>query len=157
MSGTFSPDGTPITNRISFNSGTIDFGNNRLVNVENVDIELSWSTATMYVLNSIKPAALARHSQSTKITGQVKSFSPEMEMLSCGSSTTGSPQEINTLDGQPTLLNPVITAFDQNGKKYQYQVLNALFTSSKPSFKEESFTTWDFTIEAVDIQLVYTQ
>jgi hypothetical protein len=152
----FIAGGNPINSRISFNSGTIDFGSNRLVNVENIDIELSWSSAVMYIINSIKPAALARHSQSTKITGQVKSFSPEMELLSWGSSTSGTPNEINTLDGQPTLINPVITCFDQSGKEFQYQVSGALFTSSKPSMKEEAFTTWDFTMEALDIALVYT-
>ena len=157
MSSTpFTTPGSNIPSRISFNSGTIDFGSNRLVNVENISIELKWSSAPMFVLNSIKPAYIARHSQSVNITGTVQSFSPEMETVSWASSTTGTPSNINTLDGQPTLLNPVITLFDQNGKEFQYQVLNALFTSDKASLKNEAYTTWDFTIEAIDITLVYT-
>lgn len=155
--GNFINPGSNIPSRISFNSGTIDFGNSRLVNVENITIETKWSSAPMYVLNSIKMAFLARHSESVSISGQVQSFSPEMDMLSFASSTTGTPQEIDTLDGQPTLLNPVITLFDQNGKEFQYQVLNALFTSNKASLKNEAYTTWDFTIEAIDIKIIYTQ
>ena len=153
----FNTPGSNIPSRISFNSGTIDFGGNRLVNVENVSIEVKWSSAPMYILNSIKPAYLARHSQTVTVTGQVQSFSPEMETLAWASSTTGTPSEINTLDGQPTLQNPVITLLDQDEKEFQYQVLNGLFTSDKASLKNESYTTWDFTLEAMDIQLVYTQ
>lgn len=152
----FTPAGSNIPSRISFNSGTIDFGSNRLVNIENVTIETKWSAAPMFVLNSIRAAFLARHSESVSVNGQVQSFSPEMDMLSFGSSTTGTPQEIDTLDAQPTLQNPVITLFDQNGKEVQYQVLNALFTTNKVSLKNESYTTWDFSIEAIDIKIIYT-
>ena len=128
-----------------------------MVNIENINIETKWTAAPLYILNSIKAAFLARHSESVTVTGQVQSFSPEMDMLSFGSSTPGTPQEIDTLDGQPTLQNPVITLFDQNGKEFQYQVQNALFTSNKVSLKNEAYTTWDFTIEAIDIKLIYTQ
>lgn len=156
MSGFISP-GTNVPARITFNSGTIDFGNSRLVDVDNIKIDTKFSSAPMYVLNSIKMAFLARHSFSVTITGQIKSFSPEMENLSLGSSTVGTPQEIDVLDGQPTLLNPVITLFDSTGKEFQYQVINALFTSDSASLKMEDYTTWDFTIEAEDIKIVYTQ
>ena len=154
--GNFINPGTPITSRISFNSGVINFGSNQMVNIENITIETKWSSAPMYVLNSIKAAFLARHSESVTVTGQVQSFSPEMDMIAFASSTIGSPQEIDALDGQPTLANPVITLYDQTGREIQYQVLNALFTSNKASLKNEAYTTWDFTIEAIDIKLLYT-
>ncbi|MHB8483867.1 MAG: hypothetical protein ACYDBV_14235 [Nitrospiria bacterium] len=126
------------------------------MNVENVSIEVKWSTAPMYILNSIKMAFLARHSLSVTVSGQVQSFSPEMDTRAYGSSTTGTPIEIDTLDGQPTLLNPVLTLFDQNGKEFQYQVQNALFSTDKASLKNEGYTVFDFTIEAIDIKLLYT-
>jgi hypothetical protein len=153
----FTTPGTNVPTRVSFNSGTIDFGSNRVVDVMNISIEVKWQSAPMYVLNSIKIANLARHSESVTISGEIKSWSPEMEMLSFASSTIGTPQEIDTLDGQPTLINPVITLFDNNGKEFQYQVLNALFTSDKVGLKAEDYTSWDFTIESIDIKLIYTQ
>jgi len=153
----FSTPGTPISQRISFNSGTIDFGSNRLVNIDNVKIDQKFTEQRMYVLNSIIPAALARHSYSISMSGQVQSFSPEMDMLFMGSSTAGSPAEIDVLDGQPTLLNPVVTLFDQNGKEFQYQVQSALFTTNTATLKQEAFSTWDFTLEAISLKLLYTQ
>lgn len=155
MSG-FTNPGSNVPTRVSFNSGTIDFGSNRVVDVNNINIEVRWSSAPMYVLNSIKIQNLARHSEAVTISGQIKSWSPEMEMLSFGSSTIGTPQEIDTLDGQPTLINPVITLFDNNNKEVQYQVVNALFTSDKTGLRAEDYTTWDFTIECSDIKLIYT-
>ena|SRR5579859_6544182 len=155
MAGFTSP-GSNVPARVSFNSGTIDFGSNRLVDVESISIELKWTAAPLYVLNSIKIQNLARHSEAVTISGTVKSWSPEMENLSFASSTIGTPQEIDTFDGQPTLLNPVITLFDNNNKEFQYQVTSALFTSDKASLKAEDYTTWDFTIEASDIKLIYT-
>jgi hypothetical protein len=154
--GNFISPGSPITSRISFNSGTINFGSNQMVNIENITIETKWTAAPLFVLNSIKAAFLARHSESVMITGQVQSFSPEMDMIAFASSTIGNPQEIDALDGQPTLQNPVITLFDQNAKEIQYQVINALFTSNKASLKNEAYSTWDFTMEAIDIKLLYT-
>jgi hypothetical protein len=154
--GTFSAAGNPVTSRVSFNSGTIDFGNNRLVNVENIKIDQKFTEARMYVLNSILPAAMARHSYTCSISGQVKSFTPEMEMLDMGSSTSGTPVEIDVLDAQPTLLNPVITCYDSNAKQFQYQVQSAMFTTNTASLKNEDFTTWDFTLEAISIKLIYT-
>jgi hypothetical protein len=156
MSGAFTAAGSPVPARVSFNSGTIDFGSNRLVDVTSLKIDLKWNGNPLYVLNSIKIAFLARSQESVSITGTINSWSPEMDNLLYGSSTTGSPQEIDTLDGQPTLINPVITCFDSNGKEFQYQVLNALFTAETVSLKQEDYTSWDFTITATDIKLVYT-
>jgi hypothetical protein len=156
MSGSFTNPGSNVPTRVSFNSGTIDFGNNRLVDVSNLKIDLKWTGQPMYVLNSIKIAFLARSNESVSVTGTIMSWSPEMDNQLYGSSTTGSPQEINTLDGQPTLINPVITCFDSNGKEFQYQILNALFTAETITLTQEDYDKWDFTLTATDIQLIYT-
>ncbi len=147
----FSTPGTSVTQRVVFNSGTIDFGTNRLVAIDNVSLSVEWTTAGLYVLNSIKPADLVRHTQKVTLSGKLKSWPAEMMQLAMGSSTAGTPNEIDTLDGQPTLLNPVVTFFDRNNKEIQYQFKNALFKSSKLSAKMEDFAEVDFEIEAMDI------
>lgn len=152
----FIPGGTNTTTRLVFNSGTLDFGSNRLVDVDNIVITYEFSVADIYVLGSIKRADIARSNQKVTVTGMIKSFSPELEMFSLGSSTTGTPQEIDAPDAQPTLINPVFTAFDRNGKQIQYQIINALFKSNKATFKAEEYGTWDFEIDAIDIKEVYT-
>ena len=152
------PAGNNITQRITFNSGYIDFGAARIVDIANTTFSLEWTTEELYVVGSIKPADLVRHSQKVTLTGTIKSFAPEMESVAWGSSTIGSPNNITTLDGQPTFQNPVVTLYDRNNKEYQYQLYNAIFKSSKLSTKAEDYAQWDFEIEAMDVTaLVYTQ
>lgn len=156
MANSFNPAGSDVPARVTFNSGTIDFGSNRLVDVNNLKIDLKWDGKPLYVLNSIKIAFLARSSESVSVTGTMNSWSPELDNILYGSSTIGTPQEIDTLDGQPTLNNPVITCFDSSGKEFQYQLQNALFTAETVSLQQENYASWDFTIMASDIKLVYT-
>jgi len=154
--GNFQSAGSNVPSRIVFNSGTIDFGNNRLVNVNDMTLTVKWSTAPLYVLNSIKIANLARHSETVSLSGNISSFSPELEMMTMGSSTAGAPLEIDTLDGQPTLQSPVITCFDINGKQIQYQFINAIFTSDTLTLSQENYAKWAFNMEATDIKLLTT-
>jgi len=156
MPTSFTSAGSNITSRIAFNSGTLDFGSNRLVMVDNLSLSVEWSIADIFVLSSIKPQDKARHSQKTTLSGKIKSFAPEMENMAMGSSTSGTPNNISTLDGQPTLQNPVLTVYDKSGKEIQYQFSSALFKSSKLSTKNEAYAEWDFDLEALDIVIVYT-
>lgn len=152
----FTNPGTNITQRIAFNSGTLDFGSNRLVQLDSCNISIEWSIADIYTLGSIKRQDIARHSEKVTLTGKIKSYAPEMEMIALGSSTTGTPQEIDTLDGQPTLQSPVLTIFDRNNKEIQYQISGAIFKSTKVATTAENYAEWDFEIEAKDIAEVYT-
>lgn len=153
----FIPGGNNVTQRIVFNSGFLDFGSNRIVDIDSVDLTIEWSLAPLYVLSSIKPQDYTRHTQKISMSGKLKSFPAEMYQLALGSSTAGNPNEIDALDGQPTLTNPVLTMFDRNNKEIQYQLLGALFKSNKLSAKMEDYAEFDFELEAKDITaLVYT-
>ena len=107
----FSPAGNNIAQRVVFNSGTIDFGSNRIVDLDNVSLSVEWTTAGLYVLGSIKAQDLVRHTQKVSLSAKVKSFPAEMQQLALGSSVAGTPVEIDTLDGQPTFSSPVVTLF----------------------------------------------
>jgi hypothetical protein len=152
----FQPAGNSVTKRIVFNAGTIDFGGSRIVEVDNVSLSVEWTTAPLYVIGSIKPQDLVRHSQKVSLSASLKSYSPEFENIAYGSSTNGTPNEIDTLDGQPTLVSPIVTLFDRNGKEVQYQLSGAIVKSSKGAFKSEDYATFDFEIEAIDITELYT-
>jgi hypothetical protein len=152
----FNAAGSNIPTRISFNSGTLDFGTSRLVMVENLNLSTESSIADIYVLGSIIAQDKVRHTVKVTLSGKIKSFAPELEVLFMGSSTVGTPNELDMLDGQPTLQNPVLTMFDRNGKQIQYQFTGALFKSSKLSTKAEDFAEWDFELEAKTIAFVYT-
>ena len=156
MSGSFTSPGSNVPARVTFNSGTIDFGSNRLVDVDNIKIDPNWTSVPMYVLNSIKMAALSRSSFVVTITADIMSWSPEIDGLLYGSSVAGTPAEITSLDGQPTLQNPVITCFDSNGKEFQYQVINAIFTADSITLTQEQYVKWSISITAIDINIVYT-
>lgn len=155
--GSFSAAGTPVKQRYVFNSGTIDFGSDRLQALDNVTLTYEFTVADIYVLGSILRQDIARHTAKISLEGTMKSYSPELEDRAMGSSTTGTPQEIDILDGQPTIVSPVVTLFDRNGNEIQYQFINAMFMSNKLSAKAEEYAMWDFKLEAINVKEIYTQ
>ena len=148
--------GSNETQRIIFNSGTLDFGGNRLVELDSISLNVEWGINTLMVLNSIKPQDIARHTQKVSLTGKIKSFSPALESAAYGSSTVGTPNELDTLDGQPTLVNPVLSVYDRNAKEIQYQLSGALVSKMGMSARAEEYAEFDFELTAKDIALVYT-
>ena len=156
MTTAFTPAGANLTNRYVFNSGTLDFGNSRIVSIDNITVEIAKTITDLFILGSVKAADKVAHSLKVTVTGKLKSFEPELEMAAWGSSVIGVPNNIAVLDGQPTQTSPVVTFFDRNGKEGQYQLLNAVFKSTKFSSTQEAYSEWDFELEAIDIVEVYT-
>lgn len=156
MSNTFNAAGANATARVTFNQGTIDFGNNRIVELDNIAVNIEWTTNPLYVLGSIVPQDLVRHTQKISMTGKLKSFPAELYTVGMGSSTLGTPNEIDPLDGQPTYQSPVVTLFDRNNKQYQYQLSGAIFKSIKLGARMEEYAEFDFELEAKQMVLVYT-
>jgi len=152
----FTAAGTPVPSHIVFNSGTLDFGAERQVMLEDIELSLEYSLAPLYVLGSIKPQYYARHTQKVTLSAKLKSYSPGLVAMVAGSSSGSNPLNILTLDGQPTLQNPVATFFDATGNEYQYQLQNALFKSHKASLKMEDYAEFDFEMEASDITILST-
>lgn len=150
----FTPAGTPVTNHIVFNSGTLDFGNERLVMLDSIDFSVEYTTNPLYVLGSIKPQNYARSNQKITLSGKIKSFAPSFWATGAGSSTGSAPMSILTVDGQPTLLNPVGTFFDSAGNEVQYQFSGAIFKSFKSSLKMEDYAEFDFEMEASDVTIL---
>ncbi len=156
MPAAFTGAGSNLTSRATFNSGTLDFGASRVMYLENVVITVGYTLTDLFVLGSIKPQDKVRHTQKVSMTAQMKSYAPEVEMMALGSSTLGTPNSVVTLDGQPTVLNPVVTLFDRNAKQIQYQFSSVTFKSTKASLKMEDYTQFDVELEALDIVEVYT-
>lgn len=156
MTQSFSNPGQPVKNRFVFNSGQIDFGNSRIVAIDSIDLTIEWTDQGLYIMNSIKMADLVRHSQKVTLSGKLKSYPLEMEMIALGSSAIGAPDNADTLDGQPTLQNPVVTLFDRNNNQIQYQFSQALFKSTKFSGKAEDYGEWDFEMTSIDVTEVAT-
>ena len=156
MTTGFQPAGTPANNRFVFNSGQIDFGNNRVVAIDNISLSVDWTDLGLYIMNSVKMADLVRHSLKCTLSGKLKSYPLEMDMIAGGSSAIGTPDNAFQLDGQPTLQNPVVTLFDRNNKEIQYQFSNALFKSTKFTGKAEDYGEWDFELVSIDVTEVAT-
>lgn len=152
----FQPNGNAITQRIVFNSGYLDFGLSRLVEVDSLNLRVEWNINDLYVLNSIKRQDIARSQMKVSLTGKIKSFAPEFDMIALGESTLGTPNEIDALDGQPTLQTPILNVYDRNNKQIQYQLQGAIVKSSAFSARAEEYAEYDFEIEAKDIVELYT-
>jgi hypothetical protein len=157
MTTPFSGGGTNVSNRITFNTGTLNFGGTQPVQVDNITISFEGTTLPLYTIGSVVPQALVRHSLKFGMTGKVKSFPPELEAMAFGSSSIGTPNNISVYDGQPTFTNPVLTVYDLNNKEYQYQFTNAIFKSTKATFKAADYAEWDIEIDAMSIACIYTQ
>lgn len=154
----FSAAGTPLSNRITFNSATIDFGTNRMVQVDTATLATDATTLYLYTLGSIIGQALVRHSAKFTLTAKVKSFYPEIENLAYGSSVPGTPNTTQFLDGQPSFINPVVTFFDINNvKQYQVQFVNAMWKSDKQTFKAADYGEWDLEIDSLQVTILWTQ
>jgi len=156
MTQQFQAAGTPVNNRFVFNSGQIDFGNTRVVAIDNISLSVDWTDLGLYIMNSVKMADIVRHSLKCTLSGKLKSYPLEMDMIAAGSSAIGVPDNADTLDGQPTLQNPVVTLFDRNNKQIQYQFSNALFKSTKFTGKAEDYGEWDFEMVSIDVTEVAT-
>ena len=152
----FSSAGTNVPIRVVFNSGTLDFGASRIVDVDNLSVKVEGTTDPLYVLGSVLPQDLVRHSMKFTLTGKAKSFPAELMAMAFGSSVIGTPNEFDILDGQPTMQNPVLTLFDRNSKQIQYQFSNAVFKSTTGSFKMEDYAEFDFELDARNVVILQT-
>ena len=149
-------NGANVPSRIVFNSGTLDFGGNRMVQVDNLSMSMEYGTNFLYVLGSILGQDIVRHSAKATLSGKIKSFSPEADSIAYGSSVVGTPMELGVLDGQATLTSPILTIYDRNNKEIQYQFQSALFKSSKATLKAEDYGEFDFELEALSVKILYT-
>lgn len=153
----FFPAGSNVKNRITFNAGTIDFGSQRLVQLDSISLAFEATTLPLYTIGSIQPQALVRHSLHYTLTAKIKSFPAEIESLAFGSSSAGaSPVEVFPLDGQPTFQNPVVTLFDINNNQYQYQFINAIWKSDKLNAKMADYSEWDIELDSMNMIIIYT-
>lgn len=152
----FTNAGNPVKARIAFNSAQLDFGNNRFVQIDNVSLTWEWTITELYVLNSIMPQDIVHHSFKVTLTGKLKSFAPDMDAVMMGSSQGSNPVEIDPLDGQPTLTNPVLTLTDRNGNQIQYQLSGAVGRRIQLTTRQQEYNEWDFELEAKNIAEVYT-
>lgn len=152
----FISKGNPVSPRVIFNSGILDFGLQEMVNLDSITLGIEWTMNPLYVVGSIVPQAYNRSSQKVTMSGKIKSFPAELAAVALGSSSIGTPNLLQPLDGQPTLLSPVATLFDSAGREYQYQFSGAIFKSFKGNVKMEDYADFDFELEATSVVLVYT-
>jgi hypothetical protein len=151
--------GTPVTERLLFNSGYIDLGSSRLVDVQNVSLEITFVEKELRRLNSIKMAAHKRAGFKCTLKGKVKSINQEMLAAAMGTSAADTPTGtlITVKDGQQTTLNPNFTGYvdDDAAKPIQFQFTDAIFTRLPTNANLEDFGDQDFELSARDVSVFY--
>ena len=152
----FATAGSNIPARLVFNSGTLDFGSQRVVEVVDLGVKSEAQIVPLFVLGSILAQDFGRHSLKFTLTGKAKSFPQELYQMFYGASVPGTPNEIDVLDGQATLLNPVLTVFDKNNKEIQFQFSGALFSKIDAALKMDDFAEFDFELSARNIVILNT-
>jgi hypothetical protein len=151
--------GIPLVSQINFNSGYLDFGSQRIVNLDNIKIEPTVSIVELRQLNSIKMVAIKRKGFTVKLTAKFKSWDKEPFATFFGeSSVDGSGQLLTFHDGQQNSLDPVFTAFidDDVSKPFQCQLIGAVIESLPLTASVENYGEVDVTITAMDIK-IFTQ
>ena len=150
--------GTPVSERLLFNSGYITFGSNQLVDVDNAVVEITFSEKELRRLASIKMASHKRATFKCGMKAKVKSMSKEVYTAILGTSTVdGSGELITVKDGQPTTLNPIFTTYvdDDVSKPIQFQFTDAVCTAIPLTSNLENFGEVDLTLEARDVSVYY--
>ena len=149
------PTGTPVEERLTFNSGYIDFGSNQLVDVENIVIDITFAEKEFRRLNSIKIAAHKRATLKCGLKAKTRSINKEVLIQLMGTDTPEvSGRTISVLNGQATLLNPVFTAFvdDDVNNPIQFQFTDAILLVSPTATTLEDFGTMDLELVARDVK-----
>ena len=152
----FKTDGTTVTIRNVFNTGKLTFGADQVASLKACTFELSYTILDLFVMNSIVAQDHVRHAQKVTLTGKIDGFTPELELRAWGSSTAGTPNEVDNFDGQPTVQSPFLSLYDRNGKEIQYQLTNLIFKSYKLSTTSEQYGEYDFEADAISATLLYT-
>jgi hypothetical protein len=150
--------GTPVNERLIFNSGFIDFGSNRIVDVDNAAVEISFSEGELRRLNSIKLASHKRKTFKCGLKAKVKAMSKEVFGTIFGTTATdGSGTLITVKDGQPTQLDPVFTAYvdDDVAKPIQFQFTDAVCMSMPVTSSLENYGEYDLDLACRDVQVFY--
>jgi len=153
--------GTPLSQKVTFNSGYVTFGTSQLVNLENVTIETNFTEKELRVINSIKMATHKRSTFKTSLKGKVRSMNKELLAIITGtSSADGSGTLYTVKDGQQATLNPIFTTYIDDDtttpKVIQFQFSDAILTTLPLSQATEDFGAYDFELSAIDVS-VYTQ
>jgi hypothetical protein len=154
------PEGTTIEQRLFFNSGYIDFGSNRLVDVDNVTVETVFSEKELRRLNSIKMSSHKRSTLKCSLRGKTKSINHEVMYKLMGKQTVEvSGRTISVEDGQASALNPVFTTYinDDVNQPVQFQFTDAILTANPTAATLENFGEMDFTLESRDIKIFFAQ
>lgn len=151
--------GSELTPRLIFNSGYIDIGSDRLVNVDNVSIELSFGEKELRRLNSIKMGAHKRTTFKCSLKAKVKSINQEVFAIVMGASAVDTPSGslISVTDGQTAQIDPVFTAYvdDDPTKPIQFQFTDAIFTRFPTMANLEDFGEQDLEMSARDVNVHY--
>ena len=151
--------GTPLTQRLLFNSGYLDLGASRLVDVENVSVELTFAEKELRRLNSIKMGAHKRCTFKCSLKAKVKSINQEVFAAIMGTSAADTPSGtlITVKDGQTTTINPVFTGYVDDNASYpiQFQFSDAIFTRFPTSVTLEEYGEQDLEMSAIDVSVHY--
>lgn len=153
--------GTPLSQKVAFNSGYVTFNSNQVVNLENVTIEANFSEKELRIMNSIKMATHKRATFKTGLKGKVKSMNKEFIALISGTSSTDGSGTLYTIkDGQTTTLNPIFTTYIDDDtstpKVLQFQFSDALLLALPLTTNTEDYGSFDFEFSAIDVS-IYTQ
>lgn len=151
--------GTPVTERLIFNSGLLDLGTDELVDVENITVEITFAEKELRRLNSIKMASHKRATFKCGMKARVKAMSKEALGKIMGTSTVdGAGTLISVKDGQYTnVLNPVLTTYvdDDVTKPIQFQFSDAIIITSPVTAALEEYGVIDLDLVARDVSVFY--
>ncbi len=146
--------GTPVTERVLFNTGYITTGSNQYVDVQDIAINKSFEAAELKAVNSIKTRVLRRKNFKCGATFKFSGHQSQlMALFFGGSSTVANGLSYTVTDGQQasTTFNLTCYADELTAEAIQFQFTNPLFTVDNLAQGLEAFGEHSVTVVATDV------
>jgi len=154
--GALQSTGTPIGERVLFNTGYITVNGGQLVDVQDITINKSFTEMPLKAMNSIKIRQLRRKDFKCGATFKVAGHQSQTASLFFGgSSAVSGGLSYSVVDGQQSVPTFYITCYadESVSESVQFQFSNAVFTVDNLATSLETFGEHSITVVATDVTM----
>lgn len=152
----FKSTGTPIEQKLVFNSAVITINDESLIDVTDLSVTKQFTEKSFYALNSIFKRAIRRSEFQFELGFTIHTSAEVLDDLFFSSSSVVSATEkvYNVKDGQQDdVSNFFVTAYsnEEETEGLQFDVVNPVILNISPSSAAQEFAGYDVTVACTKI------